>query len=92
MEVALVRILKTFKFDSVGYRPVSFSKLLTTKTTMMASKKNGVQRGSEIRTSIANGWQEMQNGSQVKEWSGVAPASSLKVLVHLDVPVSYSFC
>jgi hypothetical protein len=90
LDVTLVRILKTFKFDSVGYRPVSFSKLATTKTTMVANKKRSVQRGSEIRTSVARGWQEMQDGNQIKEWSGVPPDSSLKVLVHLNIPVCYS--
>lgn len=86
LEVSLIRILKTFKFDSVGYRPVSFSRMVAAKTTRIAAAKATVQRGTMIRESVANGWQESQGGNQTGSWLGVLPDNSLKVLVTLDVP------
>lgn len=89
LKVSLVRILKTFKFDSVGYRPVSFAKLIGTSATFVASKKDTVQKGRDIRgKNVANGWAEDSDVSKnAKEWVGVPSGQSLQSVVHLDIPV-----
>jgi hypothetical protein len=91
LDVSLVRIVKTFKFDSVEYRPVSFAKKEVQRKTLLSQKGAAIQSGRDIRESsrtLLNGWtDDKDNSNSINSWSGVLPSQSKLVLIHLDIPV-----